>query len=324
MRHTGSLLWDHVADGDGGDCGVNRADPTRVYHSYYGMGMEPLHGERRLGFLRVGGPERGQHLQRALLPPDGGERLHGRSGGPEHLRLAQPGHVVDGDEPPGGVATAMCASMSDRIYVGMHTGAIYRVDWGGTSWTVATITSPRAAWVSDIAVDPSNALRVWTTSTVPGGGRVFRSDDGGFSYTDVSAGLPGLPINAIEIDPTNGNRAWVAADLGVYETWDAGATWSAISSGLPNSLVTDLVFHLTLAYYGPVLETAACGSSTSTVRAHRGAARNGMATWPEPDRNLVHLQLAGVLARHLDGDADDGHRGCGSAAVVVRRRPASQ
>ena len=41
MRHTGSLVWDHIADGDGGDCGVNRADPTRVYDSYYGMGMSP-------------------------------------------------------------------------------------------------------------------------------------------------------------------------------------------------------------------------------------------------------------------------------------------
>jgi len=92
-------------------------------------------------------------------------------------------------------------------------------------------------------VDPSNPSRVWSTSTVPGGGRVFRSDNGGSSYTDVTAGLPPLPMNAIEIDPTNGNRAWVAGDLGVYETWDAGATWSAISSGLPNSLVTDLIFH---------------------------------------------------------------------------------
>jgi len=39
-RYTGSAIWDHIADGDGGDCGVNRANPNIVYHTYYNMGME--------------------------------------------------------------------------------------------------------------------------------------------------------------------------------------------------------------------------------------------------------------------------------------------
>jgi hypothetical protein len=50
-------------------------------------------------------------------------------------------------------------------------------------------------------------------------------------------------MNAIDIDPGNANRAWVAADLGVYQTRDAGATWADFSHSLPNAFVGDLVFH---------------------------------------------------------------------------------
>jgi hypothetical protein len=39
-RYSGNINWEHIADGDGGDCGVNRANPNVVFHTYYNMGME--------------------------------------------------------------------------------------------------------------------------------------------------------------------------------------------------------------------------------------------------------------------------------------------
>jgi hypothetical protein len=55
--------------------------------------------------------------------------------------------------------------------------------------------------------------------------------------------LPNLPINAIQVDPANGNRAWVAASVGVYLTTDGGTTWSSFAASLPNAWVGDLLFH---------------------------------------------------------------------------------
>ena len=63
------------------------------------------------------------------------------------------------------------------------------------------------------------------------------SDDGGTSWTDRSAGLPALPMNAIEVDPRNANRVWVAADLGVYQSTNGGAAWTDFASSLPNAFV---------------------------------------------------------------------------------------
>jgi hypothetical protein len=134
----------------------------------------------------------------------------------------------------------------NTVLVGVQDGRIFRTTWNGVAWTALTaLTTPRAgAVVSDLLVDAANANRIWAVySTRPPGGRVFRSDNAGASWTDVSAGLPALPGNAIEVDPWNSNRVWVAMDLGVYQSLNAGASWADFSASLPNAIIGDIVFH---------------------------------------------------------------------------------
>src|SRR5262249_15377950 len=113
----------------------------------------------------------------------------------------------------------------------------------GSSWTVTNLTSPAARYISCVTVDPSNPSRVWVTLSQLGGGRVFRSDDGGASWTDCTGGLPTIPMNSVVGDPANYKRAWVAADVGVYQSVNLGGTWTSFSAGLPNALAADLLFH---------------------------------------------------------------------------------
>jgi hypothetical protein len=47
----------------------------------------------------------------------------------------------------------------------------------------------------------------------------------------------------IEVDPWNTNRVWVAMDLGVYQSLNAGASWADFSASLPNAIIGDIVFH---------------------------------------------------------------------------------
>jgi photosystem II stability/assembly factor-like uncharacterized protein len=74
-------------------------------------------------------------------------------------------------------------------------------------------------------------------------GGVYRSDDAGASWADIAAGLPhdfGFPV---VLDPADPDSAYVipvtSADrvtdgrVVVYETRDAGATWTAHGDGLP-------------------------------------------------------------------------------------------
>jgi photosystem II stability/assembly factor-like uncharacterized protein len=76
-------------------------------------------------------------------------------------------------------------------------------------------------------------------------GGVYRSDDAGETWTDVGAGLPsdfGFPMTVDPADPDSAYVIPLSADtdrvtpdgrVRVYETRDAGASWTARGDGLP-------------------------------------------------------------------------------------------
>lgn len=248
-RWTGSHIWDHVADGDGGDCGVNRTDPDTVYHTFYRMSPQRSTSRGDFGSWSSVYPPVPSGEGSLFYPPlecsatggdtvamGGGALYVSRNNGSAWTRLPFPSAAT---------ASALHIPNAENVYVGTTDGRVLHTRWTGSSWTaLAALTTPRSsAVVSDLYIDPSNLSRMWATYRTVGGGRVFVSDNGGSSWTDRSAGLPSLPINAVEVDPWNRNRVWVAADLGVYETRNSGASWADFSNGLPNMYVGDLLFH---------------------------------------------------------------------------------
>jgi photosystem II stability/assembly factor-like uncharacterized protein len=248
IQYTGSTIWEHVADGDGGDCGVDAAAPDTCFHSYYYMGLERSTTGGAWGSWNWIGPNPIPPYSTLFYPPMGADSS----------TIAQAGQSIfvsrdDGtnwDEvvlPAGLVASALSVPDSDHVFAGTTDGRIFRTDWIGAGWSAVTeLTSPWAplsAWVSCIFVSASHRNRIWVTSTTLGGARVFRSTDGGVTWQDRSPGLPGLPMNSVAVDPRHANRVWVGADLGVYHTRNSGGTWHPFSNGLPNVLVEDLRFH---------------------------------------------------------------------------------
>ncbi|MEU3689968.1 WD40/YVTN/BNR-like repeat-containing protein [Streptomyces narbonensis] len=248
-RWTGSPTWLHSQDGDGGDCAVNRTDPRTVFHTFYEMGIERS-------------TSRGDWDSWAWLPPPvpagEGSLFYPpvESSATNGNTVAQGGAAlyVSRDNcatwkrltyPTAGTASAMYIPTADQVYVGTTDGRLFVTRWTGTAWGALTaLTTPRPnAWVSDIHVDPTDQNRIWVTHTTRGGGRAWRSTDGGTTWVDRTPTLPDLPLNAVEVHPDNRDRVWVAADLGVYQTMDGGASWQIFSSGLPNAFVGDLLYH---------------------------------------------------------------------------------
>jgi photosystem II stability/assembly factor-like uncharacterized protein len=243
LRYEGEESWFQIADGDGGDCGINTSTPYTCYHTYYYMGIERSTTGGGWGSWKGIGPN--SHESSLFYPPldcngdlvvQAGTKVHlSRDTGTRWSKVALPARKV---------ASALCVPTETRVYVGTTTGEIYRIDRSRSSWRVPmTLTKPRTGWVSDLMVDPSNSHRIWATYTTLGGGHVFRSDDAGTTWSDTTRGLPDIPVNAIEIDPTNGNHAWIAADVGVYRTTNAGASWTPFNNRLPNALAKDVLLH---------------------------------------------------------------------------------
>ena len=69
---------------------------------------------------------------------------------------------------------------------------------------------------------------------------VYRTTNGGSTWTDISSNLPYAPASSLAVDPQNANTVYVATDVGVYftpEVAHCGASasdcWSAFGTGLP-------------------------------------------------------------------------------------------
>ncbi|MER6784304.1 hypothetical protein ABT330_06630 [Streptomyces sp. NPDC000658] len=248
-RWTGSPAWTHVQDGDGGDCAVSRANPDTVFHTFFRMSPERSDRRGEPGTWQSVPPPVPNGEGSLFYPPLetsatngatvalGGQALYvSRDNAVNWTRLAFPTE---------GTASAMYIPHADQVLVGTTAGSLFRTTWTGTAWSVPLeLGTPRAgAWVSDIYADSTNTDDIWLAHSSMGGGRIWHSTDGGSTWTDRSAGLPPLPLNAMEIDPSNHERLWVAADLGVHESTDGGNTWHTFSDGLPNALIGDIVLH---------------------------------------------------------------------------------
>src|SRR6267142_4566313 len=114
---------------------------------------------------------------------------------------------------------------------------------GGATWT--NRTPPHAPMSGrGIAVDPNDSNTVIAVFGGDfGGGEAWVTTDGGDSWTDRSAGLPGNPLNAVVYD---GTRLLVGGGLlfgsqfeGLYESPDLGVTWTPLHDGTWPILVVE-------------------------------------------------------------------------------------
>lgn len=241
IRFTGSTVWKHIADGDGGDCGVNQLSPNVVYHSYYNVSLERS-ANKGDTWTSLAPP----NVASLFYPPvevfgstvaiGATSLVITRTGGP-------PWTTFSLGLPAGEVSSAMREIDANTILIGTNKGRMLRISWTGANWNKAQLASPAPRYISCIAVDPSNPQRFWVTFSQIGGGTVYRSDNAGSSWVNCTAGLPNIPMNSVVVDPANFKRVWVAADVGVYQTANLGSGWAAFSNGLPNAMAADLLFH---------------------------------------------------------------------------------
>jgi uncharacterized protein (TIGR03437 family) len=116
---------------------------------------------------------------------------------------------------------------------------------GGATWTDRTAGLPQRM-ITQIAVDPIDAQTAYATfsgfsSITDSRGHIFKTSDGGASWTDISGNLPDVPVDDVVVDPDVPDTLYIGTDAGVMVTTDGGATWSSLGNGLPRVVVHSLV-----------------------------------------------------------------------------------
>jgi hypothetical protein len=100
----------------------------------------------------------------------------------------------------------------------------------------------------DVTVDPSNALRVWVAcSGYNAGNKVFYSNNGGTSWTNISGTIENVPIRCIEY--VSGG-VYIGTEIGMYYRGDSMTDWISFANYLPNTVVTDIEIRSGFVYAG--------------------------------------------------------------------------
>ena len=170
----------------------------------------------------------------------------------------------------------------------------HQTDSPSGAWTlIGPVLSPANATsqpngmgrINCVAFHPSTATTFYAGS--PSGG-LWKTTDGGTTWTTLTEALPRLGVSSILIDPSTPSMIWIgtgdrdagdAPGLGVYKSTDGGSTWSASNTGMGNSTVGMMIMHPTS------FTTFLAATSTGIYKS-----LDGGATWVKKSSNSSHYK----------------------------------
>lgn len=202
---AGGTSWDSMVGGDGISCQVNPSAPSIVYAS--------TQNENVLRTIDAGATSPGFRAIGPLFP----------LGEPVPFRTLI---AVDPSNP------AVLYTTSYRLWKSADSAE---------SWTpLPTTTVDGTTWRTDrvivaLAISRSNPKIIMVA--LSGAAGVFRTTDGGATWTMTERGLLNKGVTSLAIDPIDPNRVWLTtAGLSlpsVFMSTDGGGIWSTASNGLP-------------------------------------------------------------------------------------------
>lgn len=143
-------------------------------------------------------------------------------------------------------------SNSNIIYAATTSRGIYRSNDAGASW--AQVSGSEIYGFNRISVHPTNPDIIYC---VTAGRGIAKSTDDGHSFTFLNSGLPIDVKVRYMISPPGAGITYALVDyVGLYRTFDEGATWQFVSSVpyFPKGLAADPRNPSTLYYVGLPLD----------------------------------------------------------------------
>ncbi|GAB4135000.1 MAG: hypothetical protein Fur0041_08770 [Bacteroidia bacterium] len=237
--------YQEVIGGDGMDCFIDRTNNNNMFGElYYGDFFRSTNGGNSFSNITNGlSGTAGWVTPWKQDPQQPGTLLAGYSQMFISTNLGS-NWVPLGNQQNFGIIEEFTIAPSNNNYIYLTTGtSVFRTRDRGQNWTNITgMLNTAGASVTAIAVSSYDPEKIWITLSgyVPNQ-KVYYSEDGGTTWTNVSYGLPNLPANCIISIPGSGNDlVFVGCDVGVYYRSTTSNGWQPYFSGLPYAPVSDI------------------------------------------------------------------------------------
>ncbi len=163
----------------------------------------------------------------SIYPPSNGpgSGLYRSNDGGEHWQAVKGQGLPS--EGLGRMGIAFAPSNAKRIYLiaDAKEGGLYRSDDGGQNWQ--QVSKDHRIWgrgwyFNEVTVDPKNPDIAYVPNT-----SIYRSVDGGKSFTVFKGDPTGPDYHELWIDPDDSKRMVLSCDQGAVVTHNGGETWSS-------------------------------------------------------------------------------------------------
>ncbi|VAX24563.1 Glycosyl hydrolase, BNR repeat precursor [hydrothermal vent metagenome] len=152
---------------------------------------------------------------------------------------------IPGGQPTGAWVTPYVIDQnnSSTLYAGYDQ--VWKTTDRGDSWTSASQVLSSTDKLRSLAIAPSNSNVLYAADQT----NMWKTTDGGASnWTSITLPSISTSVTYITVHPTNPNKLWITYGgyidgQKVYESTDGGASWTSISTGLPNIPIMCIVYN---------------------------------------------------------------------------------
>jgi photosystem II stability/assembly factor-like uncharacterized protein len=150
--------------------------------------------------------------------------------------------------PRRGVIYTVAPSYKDinTIWCGTDDGLIHVTKNGGRTWK--NVTPPSITSWSKISIMDAGHFDVNTAYAAVNRIRlddmhphIYKTHDGGKTWTEIVNGLPDDPINVVREDPRQKGLLFAGSERAVFVSFDDGAHWQSLRLNMPATSIRDLV-----------------------------------------------------------------------------------
>lgn len=244
--------WLEWWGGDGGFCAWDQQQPDHIYGANpYGQLFGSADGGSSVQIMRQS-DDNGLFIAPFTLDPNDGNRM---ILGTNRVWFTQNARDLDqatwnGSSSLGSAISALAFDPhhGSRVWAGTRAGRLFMdsdvnqgLDFAGMS------AFPSGSPISWIALDPLDASgqTIYVTRSQYDTDRIWRSTDGGETFSSIHGNLPEIPVHCLVVDPIMGQRVFVGTELGLWVTedqWAEPVIWRVYDYGVAWTRVVQMMW----------------------------------------------------------------------------------